>query len=180
MEFILLSDAQKDTYRAQIFDMMLACDRDFVPPLSARFSTSDTKFSAETAVENGIYKYFEDMIKEHMLAAIEDGALLGFVTFKRDLTNAVMSADTLPNLYICTLLLSPAARGKGVTAKMYAHLFDTLYPGVNLFTRTWSTNAAHLKILESFGFSLIKRIENDRGEGVDTVYFGKERVRGNF
>ena len=103
------------------------------------------------------------------------GALLGFVTFKLDLVNAVLGADTLPNLYICTLLLSPAARGKGVTAKMYAHLFDSLYPSVNLFTRTWSTNAAHLKILDRFGFSLIKRIENDRGEGIDTVYFGKMR-----
>ena len=175
MEFILLSDAQKDTYRAQIFDMMLAGDKDFVPPLSARYSTSDTSFCAEAAVPNGIGAYFKDMIREHMLAAIEDGKLLGFVTFKCDLVNGVLAADTLPNLYICTLLLSPAARGKGITKKMYAHLFDTLYPNVNLFTRTWSTNAAHLKILESFGFSLIKRIENDRGEGIDTVYFGKIR-----
>ena len=175
MEFILLTDAQKQEYRAQIFDILLACDKDFVPPLSARFSTADTTFSTETGAENGINAYFEDMVSQHVLAAVEDGVMLGFVTFKLDLINAVLGADTLPNLYICTLLLSPAARGKGVTAKMYAHLFDTLYPNINLFTRTWSTNAAHLKILERFGFSLVKRIENDRGEGIDTVYFGKMR-----
>ena len=175
MKFILLSEAQKVEYRAQIFDILLACDKDFVPPLSARFSTADTTFSAQTVVKNGINAYFEDMVSQHVLAAIENGVLLGFVTFKLDLVNAVLGADTLPNLYICTLLLSPAARGKGVTAKMYAHLFDTLYPQINLFTRTWSTNAAHLKILDRFGFSLIKRIENDRGEGIDTVYFGKMR-----
>jgi ribosomal protein S18 acetylase RimI-like enzyme len=180
MDLILLTDAQKAEYREQIFRIMLACDRDFVPPLSARFSTSDTVFSAKTGAENGINAYFEDMIGEQMLAAIEDGKLLGFVTFKRDLVQGPLTADTLPNLYICTLLLSPAARGKGLTAKMYAHLFDTLYPDVNLFTRTWSTNAAHLKILARFGFSLIKRIENDRGDGIDTVYFGRERVRGNL
>ena len=175
MEFLLLDEAQKKSYGAQILDILRACDKDFVPPLSARFSTSDTTFSAETGVENGVNAYFEDMMRQHVLAAIEDGALLGFVTFATDLVNGVLGADTLPNLYICTLLLSPAARGRGVTAKMYAHLFDTLYPRVNLFTRTWSTNHAHMKILDRFGFDLIKRIENDRGEGIDTVYFGKMR-----
>ena len=180
MDFILLTDAQKAEYRRQIFDILLACDKDFVPPLSARFSTADTAFSATTGVENGIDAYFEDMVSQHVLAAVEDGALLGFVSFKPDLVNAVLGADTLPNLYICTLLLSPAARGKGITQRMYAHLFDVLYPSVNLFTRTWSTNAAHLKILARFGFSLIKRIENDRGDGIDTVYYGKKRIKGNF
>lgn len=179
MDLILLTDAQKQEYRKQIFDVMLTCDRDFVPSLSARFSTSDTKFSAQTGRENGIYAYFEDMIGEQMLAAIEDGKLLGFVTFKRDLVQGPLTADTLPNLYICTLLLSPAARGKGVTKLMYTHLFDTLYPKINLYTRTWSTNTAHLKILEHFGFSLVKRIENDRGPGIDTVYYGKKRIKGN-
>lgn len=176
MEFVLFTDAQKREYRTQIFDLMLACDRDFVPPLSVRFSTSDMQFSAKTGAENGINAYFEDMIREQMLAAVEDGKLLGFVTFKRDLVQGPLEADTLPNLYICTVLLSPDARGKGITQKMYTHLFDTLYPEINLYTRTWSTNAAHLKILEHFGFSLVKRIENDRGAGVDTVYFGRKRV----
>ena len=175
MEFLLLDEAQKKSFGAQIFDILRACDSDFVPPLSARFSTSDTKFSTETGGENDVNAYFEDMMDQQILAAVEDGVLLGFVTFKLDLVNGVLGADTLPNLYICTLLLSPAARGRGVTAKMYAHLFDTLYPRVNLFTRTWSTNAAHIKILTRFGFNLIKRIENDRGAGIDTVYFGKMR-----
>lgn len=180
MELILLSDAQKEEYSAQIFDIMLAGDKDFVPPLSARFSTSDMSFSANTGAKNGINAYFEDMIREQMLVAVENGTLLGFVTFKRDLVQSPIEADTLPNLYICTLLLSPAARGKGITQKMYAHLFDDLYPDVNLYTRTWSTNAAHLKILTRFGFNLIKRIENDRGAGIDTVYFEKKRHKGSF
>ena len=180
MEFVLLSEEQKNAYRAQIFDIMLEGDKDFVPPLSARFSTSDMSFSANTGAKNGINAYFEDMIREQILAAVEDGVLLGFVTFKRDLVNGVIGADTLPNLYICTLLLSPAARGKGLTKAMYAHLFNTLYPEANIYTRTWSTNTAHLKILEHFGFSLIKRIKNDRGAGIDTVYFEKKRHKGSF
>lgn len=176
MIFTLLTEAQKQKYSDQILAMLAHCDRDFVPPLSTRFSTSDTKFSPTTVTKNGVLAYFKDMIGENILAAIEDDKLLGFVTFKYNLTCKYIAPDTFPNLYICTLLLSPAARGMGLTAKMYAHLFDTLYPTHNLYTRTWSTNAAHIKILDRFGFAVIARIENDRGTGIDTVYFGRKRA----
>ena len=176
MEFVLLSDEQKQLLRPQLLDIMTLCDKDFVPPLSARQSTSDQSFCAETVSKNGVLAYLEDMLRAQILAAIEGDKLLGFVAFKRDVTSEIIGAETLPNLYICTLMLSASARGKGLASQMYAHLFDTLYPGVDLYTRTWSTNAAHLKILTHFGFSLIKRIENDRGEGIDTVYYGKKRA----
>ena len=55
---------------------------------------------------------------------------------------------------------------------MYEHLFDTLRPRHSCFTRTWSTNAAHIAILTRMGFSLTKRVENDRAIGIDSVYFG--------
>ena len=58
---------------------------------------------------------------------------------------------------------------------MYAHLFDDIFPDRSIFTRTWSTNAAHIKILDKFNFEIIKCIENDRGDGIDTVYFAKIR-----
>ena len=77
MEFLLLDEAQKKSFGAQIFDILRACDNDFVPPLSARFSTSDTKFSAVTGGDNGTNAYFEDMMSQHLLAAVEDGVLLG-------------------------------------------------------------------------------------------------------
>jgi len=115
------------------------------------------------------------MLREQMLAAVEGERLLGFVTFVENLSCKYFGAESFPNLYICTLLLSPDARGRGITRQMYTYLFDTLYPKHNLFTRTWSTNAAHIKILSRFDFALIARIENDRGAGIDTVYFGKRR-----
>jgi len=115
------------------------------------------------------------MLREQMLAAVEGERLLGFVTFVENLSCKYFGAESFPNLNICTLLLSPDARGRGITRQMYTYLFDTLYPKHNLFTRTWSTNAAHIKILSRFDFALIARIENDRGAGIDTVYFGKRR-----
>jgi len=82
----------------------------------------------------------------------------------------------LPNIYLSTLILSTESRGKGVTKKLYAHLFNELYPDKSIFTRTWSTNLAHIKILDYFSFEEIARLENDRGNGIDTVYFAKRKA----
>lgn len=42
-----------------------------------------------------------------------------------------------------------------------------------LKTRTWSTNDAHIHILQSIGFVMVKNIDNDRGIGINTLYFEK-------
>ena len=172
MELLLMDEACKARYRDDILSMLTAADQDFVPPLSARFSPSQTDFS-KTTLAHGVQTYFEDMCREQMLGAFEGEKLLGFVTFVENLVRPPV--DTLPNLYICTLLVKPEARGKHLTKRMYEYLFDQLFPRHSLFTRTWSTNAAHIAILQSFGFALLERIENDRGANIDTVYFGKIR-----
>ena len=55
---------------------------------------------------------------------------------------------------------------------MYETLFKK-YENVDIFTRTWSTNEAHIKILMKFDFEIMSVLKNDRGEGIDTVYFKK-------
>ena len=174
MQLKLFTNADKARYRADILYMLTAADKDCVPPLSARFSPSQTAFG-ETPLACGVASYFEDMCREQMLGALEGEELLGFVTFMENLESPYFGADPAPNIYICTLLVKPEARGKHLTRTMYEHLFFDLFADRNLFTRTWSTNAAHIAILGKFGFSEIARIENDRGAGVDTVYFGKKR-----
>ena len=174
MELILMDRAQKERYRNDIFAIMLAGDEDFVPPLSARFSPFQTAFGA-TAQEKGIETYLQGMLNEQMLGAFEGEELLGFVTFVENLENAHFGKNPLPNVYLCTLLVKPEARGKHLTRAMYEHLFFERFPAHNVFTRTWSSNAAHIAILGKFGFERIDRIENDRGEGIDTVYFVKRR-----
>jgi len=64
-----------------------------------------------------------------------------------------------------------AARGRRLTQGMYDHLFNTLYPHHSIFTRTWSTNIAHSTILSRMGFSELSRVKDERGAGIDTVYF---------
>ena len=174
MKLILMDNAQKARYRDDIFSMMVVGDEDFVPPLSARFSPFQTAFDG-TAQEKGIATYLDGMLGEQMLGAFEGEELLGFVTFVENLENPHFGADPLPNIYLCTLLVKPEARGKHLTRSMYEHLFFERFAERSIFTRTWSTNAAHIAILGKFGFNEIDRIKNDRGEGIDTVYFGLRR-----
>ena len=175
MEFKVLTSAEKETMRGELIAMLKAGDKDFVPPISARFSASQSDFSSPVCREEGFAAYYADMAAGDILAAFEDGALLGFVSYKKDYTAAPIDEGTFPNLYICTLRVKKEARGKQLTARMYTHLFDGLYPTRSLYTRTWSTNTAHIAILARFGFAELHRIKNHRGEGIDTVYFYKKR-----
>ena len=165
MEKRLLLESEKEAYKEAILEMMKIADKDFVPPLSSRTSTTQTSFGGE----GGIELYFGEMMKQRLLGAFEGENLFGLVSFRENFESDVVKES--PNLYISTLFLHPDSRGRGLTKELYSYLFFELYPNRRVFTRTWSTNTAHIKILEFFGFELICRIKNDRGEGIDTVYY---------
>lgn len=120
--------------------------------------------------------YGDPYFRKRAAAAFEENTLIAFVSYKENYTCAEISSGELPNIYILTLVVSPKARGKGVTKALYSRLFSE-YEHVNIFTRTWSTNIAHIKILEAYGFEVIKVLENDRGNGIDTIYFKKPAKR---
>ena len=171
MKLEILSRTDKDFYEDSIIDMLNVSDREFVPPLSKRSSTTQSDLSDRECSESGIIKYYKEMKKQEILGAFENGELIGIVSFRENYVCDVIAEDTLPNIYISTLVIKPEARGKHLTSQMYDYLFNRLYPEKNVFTRTWSTNAAHTKILDSFGFCELYRRKNDRGAGIDTVYF---------
>ncbi|MBQ7897105.1 MAG: GNAT family N-acetyltransferase [Clostridia bacterium] len=168
MEKKLLSEEEKIKYhRDEILEMMRISDKDFVPPLSSRTSTTQSNLSGDGS--GGIELYFNEMIKQKVLGAFEGDRLFGIVSFRENYETDIIK--DLPNIYISTLFLHPDSRGRGVTKELYSYLFFDLYKNSNIFTRTWSANVAHIKILDFFGFELFHRIENDRGDGIDTVYF---------
>ncbi len=175
MEFKILTEKEKKLFELQMINMLTLADKEFVPPLSERSSTTQGNLSAGGT--GGINSYYADMAKQEILCALEGEEVLGFVSYRKDYVSELISESELPNIYISTLVLSPAARGRGLTSKMYSFLFDELYPECSVFTRTWSTNIAHTKILSKFGFSELLRKENDRGEGIDTVYYKRERSK---
>ena len=168
----LLNCEEQDGFYADILNLLTISDDEFCPPLSARNSTSQVNLSVSTKCKNGVMSYFEELKKQRFAVACEDGKLVGFVSFKENYTNDIIGDDDLPNIYISTVLVAPEGRGKGVTRRMYEYLFKE-YENSNVFTRTWSTNEAHIKILSGFGFETMLALKNDRGNGIDTIYFKK-------
>jgi len=177
MEFRLLTKEEKETHHEAVFTLLSAADEDFVPPLSKRSvnpKTNRNTFS-DVKCEENLRDYLAAMISEEVLAIFEGGKLSGFVSFAENLKNDVIDEETHPNIYIGTAVISEELRGRGTLSAAYNHLFNEIYPDRSIFTRTWSTNAAHIRVLGKFGFSEIKRIKNDRGDGIDTIYFAKKR-----
>ena len=72
-------------------------------------------------------------------------------------------------------VVAPVARGQGLMKGFYREMIR-LFPQCHIYTRTWSTNMAHIKILQGFGFEELKRIPNHRGQGIDTVYYCKKHT----
>jgi len=169
MEFHL-TDGRHTCRERDILQMLQAADSEFVPPLSARSSTTQTDFMAEGG-NSGISAYWDALQEQKFLLAEEDGALLGFVSYRENHRLAVIG-EQFPNLYISTVLVKPEARGQNLTRWMYEYLFS-VYRHAAVFTRTWSANTAHIRILTGFGFEPIQVLKNDRGPGIDTVYFKK-------
>ena len=172
MEIRILEKEEQQSIYDDAYKMLEAADNEFVPPLSSRSSSTQRNFSENLKSRDGIRQYFEQLKNQRFAAAYEDGALIAFVSYKENYSSAEIHKKELPNIYISTLIVSPSARGKGVTKALYGRLFSE-YENVNIFTRTWSTNIAHIKILEKYGFKVIQVIKDDRGNGIDTIYFKK-------
>ena len=172
MEFCLLNDSQKEHYKEVLLEILTQNDTAFVPPLSQRTGTTQTAFGGQ-ANPSGVADYLNQMLTQQILAVLMEGKPVGFVSY---IENKTDDDFPLPNLYISTLVLQPETRGMGITKKLYHHLFNELYPTHSIYTRTWSTNIAHIKILQGFGFEELKRIPNDRGQGIDTVYYCKKHT----
>lgn len=172
MEIFIKDVSEIPEHHSEIIEMLKAGDNDFFPPLSQRSSITQTNLSGDINVGGSIMKYFEEMKTEKIVFAVEEGNLLAFVTYLENIKNSRIGEEELPNIYISTLLAKPECRGRGITRQMYELLFEE-YKSSNIFTRTWSTNFAHIKILDKFGFAEHLRIKDDRAPGVDTVYFVK-------
>ena len=171
MEIRILQPQEQAAIYAEAYKLLAAADEEFVPPLSARNSTTQQNLT-ETVKGDSIAQYFDQLKQQRFAAVFDEGQLIGFVSYRENYTCPEISPETLPNIYLSTLVVSPRARGKGVTTALYGKLFSE-YERVNIFTRTWSTNFAHIKILEKYGFVLICTLKNHRGPGIDTVYFQK-------
>ena len=175
MELKILTLTEQDHFGPQILEMLTASDGEFVPPLSARSSTTQQDLTSAETCPEGIRQYYTQLQTQKVMAAVEGNRLLAFVSYIENyVSDPITQADT-PNIYLSTLVMRPEARGKGLTKKLYTHLFDAHKPA-SVFTRTWSTNIPHIRILDYFGFETLQVLPDHRGPGIDTVYFKRTQA----
>ena len=178
MRFALFDETDIKKHHDALLAILTEVDHEFIPALSERepMILPWMELREGEKPTGSVRAYLEEMyVMEKILGIFLDNKIVGLVSFIENEAFDMLAEADMPNLYICTVAVSPAARGLGVTKKAYRYLFETLYPDRNLFTRTWSTNVAHMKILTEMGVREWKRIPNDRGEGIDTVYFENRR-----
>ena len=169
MEMKVFEVLEHTDYLKQVYSLLELGDKEFIPPLSSRGSSTQADLTGSTCAD-GITDYFNSMASQPVIAAVEDGRCLGFMAFKLDHTCEQIGPDKLPNFYASTCVVHPETRGRGLMRGFYETMID-LYPHLDLYTRTWHTNYPHLKVLDKLGFSEIARLPNHRGPGMDTVYF---------
>ncbi|MFZ7132163.1 MAG: GNAT family N-acetyltransferase [Eubacteriales bacterium] len=165
----MTKDVQK-----QIWELLCCCDKEFVPPLSDRYNITQKEFSNKEKSEKP-HKYFSDMIKLDFVIAKVNEKIIGFIAFYKTYSCEVLS-QYKTFLYIATICVNPAFRGKGVLTNMYDYLEKKITKKFNqnqIVTRTWSSNVHHIKMLEKREYTKILVLINNRGNNIDTIYFRK-------
>lgn len=163
---------------AAIWQLLLDADQSFVPPLSARHSSTQSALSTATPGEvREPQQYFEALQKQYFILArpVDDGnGVAGFMSFRTAYTLPA-GAYAARYHYVTTVIVRPASRGQGLTTRMYRRLMATAKAtGNGVATRTWSTNPHHIGLLTKLGFTVAHKVPNDLGAGVDTIYFVKD------
>lgn len=168
MDFIELE--RVDDEHAELVRTLLAdCGDEFVPPLSSRYSTRQSELGPNQPHGDGVSAYFEEMRRQPIILAQEGHELTGFLSY---IPGFVL--DFLPDrsCYVSTICVDRKRRHRGIASSLYERVERIARPGI-VSLRTWSTNEAQIAVLERRGYVCARRIADDRGRGIDTVYFAK-------
>jgi ribosomal protein S18 acetylase RimI-like enzyme len=163
------------SYGDEIRRLLAAADEEFVPPLSAREGTTQTEGLSEQR-NDALNEYYEQCIDQSFILAHGGETVYGFLSFRQGYDIEELGQYT-PSTYVSTIIVDPTARREGHARAMYRELLTNLPAEIRdqyVTTRTWSTNDRHLSLLDDLGFELLKRVKDDRGDGIDTVYYGIE------
>ena len=156
--YTTLPTALTPTQKQDIFTLLTAREADFVPPISKR--------GGRTPEEN-IEAYFEHLLTMKFAIAQEDGKVIGYLAYEPEHYYEYTNESVL---YMSSAVVDPMFRGRHILEEMYALCFQEAGKRP-VATRTWSTNAVQMHVLPKLGFTVAERIKNDRGEGIDSLYF---------
>ncbi len=164
------SKVTNENYLNDIKNLLILCDNEFVPKLSDRISTTQTDLDVEKTEMQIPEEYFNAISSQQAILAIENHKVVGFMSFRENYVCEHISEEYSPNIYITTIIVHPQYRNKGIAGMFYSKLMKK-FAHHFLFTRTWSTNDSHIRILRAIGFHEHCYLNNDRGENIDTVYY---------
>ena len=142
MEMRIFENLTDAALLSQVYRLLVQADREFVPPLSSRGSTTQQSLRNS---EGSIGDYFEEMKQQCFVLAMDQDRVAGFMSYKKDYSCEY--TPFLPNLYASTCVVHPSTRGKGLMKQFYREMI-ALAPERWICTRTWHTNASHLKVLD--------------------------------
>lgn len=160
------------TSAAEIWELLRQVDHEFVPPLSARESTTTKTLSGGADVSSGPRVYFTGVLEQYTICVRSEGRLAGLLSFRARHHDDLVR-DFTPCTYISTIAVDPQERGKGLGSELYraVHQLPEHIASPYLVTRTWSSNDKNIPVLKHFGYKEVVRMPDHRGPGVDTLYY---------
>lgn len=166
--------SQPTTHRAAVRRLLAAANDSFVPPLTAPERAGMSRASGQPGPTD-IEDYVDACVERPMIGALDDGRLVGFASFE-PMVDSEPLADYTPTNHLTVLVVDEAFRNQGIATEFYRYLFESLpaeHHQSAVSTKTWSTNKAHLAVLDALDFECVHRVSDDRGPGVDTVYYAR-------
>lgn len=168
---LVFEDELGERHAAEVRRLLESCGDEFVPPLSTRTSThqSDLRGIGEQGIQPG--GYFSELEQQPFVLALSEGRVVAFLSYIVDYP-VERGGERLLTTYVTTICADPEYRHRGIASALYRFLERRTSPGY-LSVRTWSTNATQMALLRSLGYQELVRIHDDRGRGIDTVYYLK-------
>lgn len=168
-------DLHPRKWKGEIKEILVEANHEFVPPIE----TPPEEMKSEDVRKDGRYTidgYVEEALKNKLILALKGEELVGFLEFIHGYESPNLRGYC-PCNYEFTVVVRRNHRREGIGTDMYKKVLYGLPESLRLpyvVTRTWSTNLAHINLLEKLGFRKVKQIDKDRVGGVHTVYFAKE------
>lgn len=176
MNFAFEEDLYTTAYRNDIFELLCICDKEFFPSLSSREDSRQMDLTnlKEDAVKP--YSYFQKLHSQQFILLVNElNQCVAFMSFIHNY-KAEELTEILPANYITTICVHPDYRRQGLLKKLYDYMLNNLpeiYTLPTVSTRTWSLNSHHISALHKIGFHVIRKLDDHRGPGIDTLYFAK-------
>ena len=158
----ILTDKTKKQFMRDISLLVQKYNNEFIPPLSKRGSVSCT--SLRDCNNDNISEYIESMKSQDFIVVLDKtNKVVGFLSYEH---REVCDIDCN---YVSIIITDKNYREQGVARELYSVLEKL--SKLPIIVRTWSTNYKNRSILSNLGYDCIKTIKDDRGVGIDTLYF---------